>query len=83
MMRRCLGLAAALAVCSAAAAPNGTGGDGGSFGHWAVDEHGQPLYAYTLAQDSVAGARIANTHLLRGIYTWLNSLFPRNYGSKV
>ena len=71
MMRRCLGLAAALAVCSAAADPNGPGGggDGGSFGHWAVDEHGQPLYAYTLAQDSPAGARIANTHLLRGIYT--------------
>ena len=56
----CLSTAAALAV-SAAAAPSGTG-DGGAFGHWGVDEHGLPLYAYTLAQDAPTGARIAGKY---------------------
>eukprot|EP01050_Picozoa_sp_SAG11_P001256 SAG11_NODE_53_length_19648_cov_14.691902_18_plen_829_part_00 len=37
-------------------------GDGGAFGHWAVDDHGLPVYAYTLHQDSPAGARIANAY---------------------
>ena len=36
--------------------------DGGAFGYWAVDEQGQPMYTYTLHQDSAAGTQVAGMY---------------------
>ena len=51
-----------LATLLPAAASSSGVNDGGAFGHWAADEHGQPLYAYTLHQDSASGARVASAY---------------------
>lgn len=36
--------------------------DGGAFGHWSEDEHGLPVYVYTLDQTSATGAAIAGSY---------------------
>eukprot|EP01043_Picozoa_sp_COSAG02_P069112 COSAG02_NODE_11720_length_1668_cov_1.209688_2_plen_358_part_01 len=36
--------------------------DGGAFGHWSEDEHGLPVYVYTLDQTSASGAAIAGSY---------------------
>jgi hypothetical protein len=53
-------LAPLLIAGAAAAAP--TSADGGAFGRWSADEHGLPVYLYTLDQDAPANLAIAGAY---------------------